>query len=159
MILTMFGVALGLLWAPFGAVICALISKRRGISPLHGVSAAYSVLFLAPWIYLAARTAGVSIPKPLVGVCTRYWAWLYGPALYVYDNLDEGSVYGYLWALNLLTMVVSLLLMAPIKRINPLYRGAGNAPPQRDALPNPVFAMPFAWLLGWNAVLLLWFAF
>ena len=163
MILTMFGVALGLLWAPFGAVICALISKRRGINPFHraAVSAAYFVLFLAPWIYLAARMAGVSIPKPLVALAyvPVYWAWLHGPALYVYDSLDERTAYRYLWSLNLLTMVASLLMMAPIKRINPLYRGAGNAHPQRDALPNPVFAMPFAWLLGWNAVLLLWFAF
>lgn len=163
MIFTMFGFALGLLWAPFGAVVCALIAKRRGINPLRRAiaSVAYSVLLLAPWIYLAARTAGVSIPKPFAALAyvPVYWAWLHGPALYAYDSLDEGILYRCLWALNLLTMLASLLMMAPIKRINPFYRGAGNAPPRRDALPNFVFAMPFAWLVGWSAVLLLWFAF
>ena len=52
-----------MVWAPFGALICALIAWRRGLSPVAG--AVYSALFFLPWVYLAARMLGRAVPKPL----------------------------------------------------------------------------------------------
>ena len=49
-------------WAPFGALVCALIAWRRGINLYRCAvaGAAYSALFFLPWVYLAARMLGSS---------------------------------------------------------------------------------------------------
>ena len=148
-------------WAPFGALVCALIAWRRGLNPYRCAvaGAAYSALFFLPWVYLAARMLGWAIPKPLTALpyVVLYGLWAYGPARYSYEIwTDVDVVYRpawlFAWLANMFTMVASLLLMTPFKRINPFYRARRDAP-LRDTLPNPVYLLPFALLWGWTVAL------
>ena len=152
-----------MIWAPFGALICALIAWRRGLNPYrYGVAgAAYSALFFLPWAYLAARMLGWAIPKPLIALpyVVLYASWLQGPAQFSYDTWDwgndayPGALWLWVWLANMFTMAASLLLMAPVKRINPFYRARRDAP-LRDTLPNPVYLLPFALFWGWTVAII-----
>ena len=151
----------GLVWAPFGALVCALIAWRRGLSPYRCAvaGAAYSALFFLPWVYLAARMLGWAIPKPLIALpyVVLYLSWLQGPAQFSYDAWDWGNdAYPgalWVWLANMFTMAASLPLLTPVKRINPFYRARRDAP-LRDTLPNPVYLLPFALLWGWTVAII-----
>ena len=152
----------GLVWAPFRASVCALIAWRRGLNPYRcGVAgAAYSALFFLPWAYFAARMLGWAIPKPLIVLpyVVLYASWLQGTAQFSYDAWDwgneayPGALWFWAWLTNMFTMAASLLLMTPVKRINPFYRARRDAP-LLDTLPNPVYLLPFALLWGWTVAL------
>lgn len=49
--------AIGPLWAPIGALICARMAGKRGLNAWRyaAVGALYSILFFWPWVYLVAR--------------------------------------------------------------------------------------------------------
>ena len=157
--------AISMVWTPFGALICALIAGRRGLSRRRYAiaGAAHSALFFLPWVYLAARMLGWAIPKPLVVIfyVVLYAAWLQGPFQLSYDAWAGGSdrypraLWLCVWVGNISTMMVSMLLMTPIaKKISPLRRANRNDVPMRDTLPDPVYLLPFALLWGWTAVLI-----
>ena len=150
-------------WAPFGALICALIAWRRGLSPYRYAiaGAACSALFFLPWVYLAARMLGWAIPKPLAVLpyVVLYASWLQGPAQFSYDawdwGIDEaypGATWLFAWIANMFTMIASLLMMTPIEKVNPFYRARRDAP-LRDAPLNPIYLLPFALLWGWTVAL------
>ena len=157
--------AISLVWAPFGALICALTARRRGLSRRRYAiaGAVCSALFFLPWVYLAARMLGWAIPKPLVVIfyVVLYAAWLQGPFQLSYDAWADGGGDPYpsalwlcIWLGNISTMMVSMFLMTPIaKKINPLRRANRNDVPTRDTLPASVYLLPFALLWGWTAVL------
>ena len=52
--------AAGILWSPFGGMICARMARRRGLPAGRYARAAwsYSAQFLIPWIYLVAVLRG-----------------------------------------------------------------------------------------------------
>ncbi len=52
-----FLVLAGLLWAPFGALICGRSARSRGLSVRRyaAVGAVFSVLYFFPWLHLALR--------------------------------------------------------------------------------------------------------
>ena len=153
------------LWAPLGALICALIARRRGLSPRRYAlaGAAFSALFFLPWVYLVARVLGWVIPKPLVvlSYAILYLMWIQGPFQLSYgawadgDDLYPNALWLCMWLGNILAMMASVLLMTPpiAKKINPFRRASGDGGPIRDTLPNPVYLLPFALLWGWTAVL------
>ena len=153
------------LWAPLGALICALIARRRGLSPRRYAlaGAAFSALFFLPWVYLVARMLGWVIPKPLVvlSYAILYLMWIQGPFQLSYgawadgDDLYPNALWLCMWLGNILAMMASvLLMMTPIaKKINPFRRASRDDAPIRDTLPNPVYLLPFALLWGWSAAL------
>lgn len=62
------------------------------------------------------------------------------------------SAWLFAWLANMFTMAAALLLMTPIEKVNPFYRARRDAP-LRDALPNPVYLLPFALLWVWTVAL------
>ncbi len=60
--------AVGLLWAPFAALICARMAKSRGLDKRRyaTVGAIYSILFFWPWAYLVARMRDKNVPSYFV---------------------------------------------------------------------------------------------
>ena len=75
--------ALGIIWAPFAAVISAWQSYRRGseIWWYYGlIGAIYSLCFLFPWFYLAIRLAGRGVPIKIIVTAYSiiYMFWLVG---------------------------------------------------------------------------------
>ena len=152
-----------MIWAPFGAAVCALIAWRRGLSPYrYAVAGAVcSALFFLPWVYLAARMLGWVVPKPLAVLpyVVLYASWLQGPAQFSYDMWDWGideaypdALWLFMWLANMITMIASLLMMTPIEKVNPFCRARRDAP-LRDALPNPIYLLPFALFWGWTVAL------
>ena len=75
-------VLFGLVWAPFGALVCRRIARSRGLSPRrYGIAGAvYPVLFFAPWVYLVMRMRGRSVSIVIVRIVyiLLYGAWLVG---------------------------------------------------------------------------------
>ena len=59
-------VGASMIWAPFGALACALIAWRRGLNPYRYAvaGAAYSALFFLPWVYLRFACWGGQSPSP-----------------------------------------------------------------------------------------------
>lgn len=162
LLLTVYTLMLGvaaLICAPFGALICALIAWRRRLSPWRCAiaGASCSPLFFLPWVYLAARMLGRTIPKPLVALAyfVLYATWGLGPFRFTYVIWSEGrdpypALWLCAWVLNALAMAVSILMMTtPIfDKVNPFRRASREDGAMRDALPNPIYLLPFASLWG-----------
>ena len=70
-------VLFGLVWAPFGALICRRIARSRGFDPRRYTiaGAVYPVLFFLPWVYLVMRMRGRSVP---IVVVRSIYVLLYG---------------------------------------------------------------------------------
>ena len=73
---------LGILWSPFGALICALIARRRGLPVKYyaGMGAWYCALLLLPWIYLVLRMMGRAVSRGWIsfGYFILYAVWFIG---------------------------------------------------------------------------------
>ncbi len=163
MLYTLMAGAASMVWAPFGALICALIAWRRGLSPRRCAiaGAVCSALFFLPWVYFAARAMGWSVPKPLVvfSYVLLYLTWWRGPFQFSYIIWSGGrdpypALWLCAWALITLAMAASLLMTTtPIfDKVNPFRRASRDDGPMRDTLPNPVYLLPFALL--WGSVLI-----
>ena len=147
-----------MLWAPIGALICALLAWRKGLGARRCAlaGAAYSALFFLPWVYLTARMFGKTIPKPpiILAYIALYLAWLLGPTQFCYDIWIDGhggtdteyypAAWFWAWLLNMLAMAAAPFLMPSTKRINPFRPDHRDNGPLRDTLPNPVYLLPFA---------------
>ena len=76
-------VPLCILWAPFGAMIAARLSRRgsAGNRNYAVIGAAYSVLFLIPWLFLVMRLRGYRVSKPFIWIAYTlvYGGWVLGP--------------------------------------------------------------------------------
>ena len=84
----------GLIGAPFAALICAIISRIRGLGESYaGAGAWYSMLFVLPWIYLALRMIGYksfgSDRLAQFGYAILYGVWLYGAIASTAVGLDS----------------------------------------------------------------------
>ena len=74
---------LGLVGAPFAALICTIVAHARGLPKSYaGTGAWYSMLFILPWLYLVLRMLDVRIPDGVVraGYVLFYGLWLYSAA-------------------------------------------------------------------------------
>ena len=73
---------LGILWSPFGALICALIARRRALPVKYyaGMGAWHSALLLLPWIYLVLRMTGRTVSRGWIsfGYFILYAVWFIG---------------------------------------------------------------------------------
>ena len=60
LLIVVLAVLVGLVWAPFGALICRRIARSRGFNPRRYAiaGAVYPVLFFVPWVYLVMRMRG-----------------------------------------------------------------------------------------------------
>ncbi|MYE55317.1 MAG: hypothetical protein F4X34_09020 [Chloroflexi bacterium] len=82
-VIIVMSMVLGLVGAPFAALICVIVSHFRGLGNSYaGTGAWYSMLFIMPWIYLVLRMIGYksfgSDRLAQLGYTILYGAWLYG---------------------------------------------------------------------------------
>ena len=72
-------VALGILWAPIGAIVCGVSAHFRGLPPVRYTIAglAYSAFLFLPWVYLILRIHKVPIPRFVVKIAyiIIYFLW------------------------------------------------------------------------------------
>lgn len=153
---------LGMAWAPFAALICALVARTRGLSPYrYAVAGAmYSSLFLLPWVYLVTSMYGRTIPVILVRLTyvLLYGVWLCGSVLYtavftvfdlVPDIYSQDQIRTLLISLlfNSLTLIVSLRLLIYKSSRRSLDYGDSS---EQDMLPGLIYILPFVCLLVWT---------
>ena len=82
-------IPLGIVWAPFAAVICGRIAHKRGLDlgdEYIKAGLASSFWLFVPWIYLVSRMRGKPLPHALViaAYCVLFLLWMFGtwvPAL------------------------------------------------------------------------------
>ncbi len=86
MVMSVVLVALGVVWAPFAAVIIRNSSIRAqvNIDRPRLTGAVYSALMLIPWILLAVALSRQRLPKTLMvfSYGLLLLAWLYGPIVF-----------------------------------------------------------------------------
>ena len=106
--------ALGLLWAPFGALAYAWIAKSKGVpvapNAIRGL--AYSMLLFFPWAYFAIRMDGRQIPTSCIvaGYVALYVCWFaicFNRAFYV--AIDASGPNGFLALLHATLLIVSIV--------------------------------------------------
>ena len=146
--------ALGLLWAPFAALFCSRVARARGLETRRYAlaGAIYSILFFWPWIYLILRMYNKHIPGcviRIVYILTYGVMWPISTLslliLAIWYPQPFRSVLIFVLLLNILAWFMSLI------KLLVWHRGRGRVPSEEsdDVLPNRVYLMPFAYVLGW----------
>lgn len=106
--------ALGLLWAPFGALAYVWIAKSKGVpvapNALRGL--VYSMLLFFPWAYFAIRMDGRQIPTSCIvtGYVALYAGWfaiLFTRYFYMSTNIS--GPHGFLALLHATLLIVSIV--------------------------------------------------
>ena len=165
--------ALGLLWVPFGALICALTakSKEQDIRKYAMAGAVWSILFLVPWFYLWAwqRNKPLSTSAVGSGYVLLYGFWIFGAigevaALLLTHtgyNASGAGISGGMWVLMavlvaMLILSVWLLVIADTKSYTPHSYGGRIPPLHLSSLVLYLSPFAFAYI---SMILLLFFVF
>ena len=146
--------ALGLLWAPFAALVCSRAARARGLETRRYAlaGATYSILFFWPWVYLIARMYNKHIPGCVIRVVYIFSYGVMWPIstlslliLAIWYPQPFRSVLIFVLLLNIFAWFMSLIkLIVWHRRQSRVLSGESD-----DVLPNRVYIMPFAYVLGW----------
>ena len=118
-------VVLCVAWAPFAALICAIISKKNGLSVWRFslAGAILSVFLLLPWLYLIMRMSGKQIPRFIyvlsyLAVYCIWWMSSIAPLCFFFyfestdlestDLESSGFAFRLMFITGLITWMVSL---------------------------------------------------
>lgn len=156
------GVAVGLLWAPFAALICGRVARSRGYDgrKYAVAGAVYSTLFFWPWVYLVARLYNRTIPASIV---RGTYYMLLGV---IWPTISLGFI-PLAFALPHPFWIVCILLLTAsgVMWIISMRKLAGWREQCEDqqnsyvgeVLPHRAYMMPFAYTFGWLlVVVILW---
>lgn len=115
-------------WAPFAALICAIISKRNGLSVWRFslAGAILSVFLLLPWLYLILRMSGKQVPRFIYvlsysAVYCIWWMSSIAPLCFfsffeLSDSESSEFAFRSMFITGLLTWTVSLLNLISMPR-------------------------------------------
>ena len=170
LVIVVLAVLFGLVWAPFGALICRRIARSRGFNPRRYAiaGAVYPVLFFLPWVYLVRRMRGQSVSVVVVRniYFLLYGAWLVLPIWSLYEFMSvslRGEDFGGALTMGFgliscILVFVGSLVMIVVVRKRAKYRtvdrpGGSDESIQDDVLPHIAYILPFAYLMLWLAAL------
>ena len=81
----------GIVWSPVAALLCGIAARRRGMSTArYAIAGAfYSILFVAPSVYLLLHLHNIKVSGGLVRLTYTivYAAWLLGPICFLVSLL------------------------------------------------------------------------
>ena len=147
--------AVGIVWAPFGALICARIADTNTMNwrTRAVVAALYSASGFVPWLLLFTRMQGKDIYPPVIilGYGTLFAAWLLGLAILFFVFIEGSTPIWVLWDLIGVGMwCVSLWKL--VRR----YRWDKRTwtEPSNERTLGFAYAMPFLFALVWLAPLI-----
>ena len=170
LVIVVLAVLFGLVWAPFGALICRRIARSRGFDPRRYAiaGAVYPVLFFLPWVYLVRRMRGRSVSVVVVRniYILLYGAWLVLPIWSLYEFMSVslrgedfgGALITGFGLISCILVFVGSLVMIVVVRKRAKYRtvdrpGGSDESIQDDVLPHIAYILPFAYLMLWLAAL------
>ena len=169
LVIVVLAVLFGLVWAPFGALICRRIARSRGFDPRRYAiaGAVYPVLFFLPWVYLVRRMRGRSVSVVVVRniYILLYGAWLVLPiwslSMFTAVSLRAedfgGALITGLMLISSILLFFGSLVMIDVVGKKAKYRtvdrpGGSDESIQDDVLPHIAYILPFACLMFWFAV-------
>ena len=159
----------GILWAPFAALICVAIARAKTLAegPYARQGALCSALFLLPWVYLMFRLFGISLPSFIVklaygllycvwGIVLLHYLWLM-PVLAT--DSPEADFPGWLLTLTLILFLAGmpawLLSVIAVSTKSPRSAAMGK---KDTALAGFLIGgdklQPFGGLLAWTLLLI-----
>lgn len=168
---TLILILMGLLWAPFAAVICAVIAFRRGLNPWFYAwkGMGHSVQLFLPWFYLVKRMRGRSFHRRTVvgNYASLYAVWLFGPIIgglvVIAAAFEEPGVESYLLTMIIMLTQTAMNIFMSIRSIRGVIQGRSsgicvggrdNNVLTDDMLTDDAYVKPFRFLLVGNLTLL-----
>ena len=158
--------AVGWVWAPFAAWICARAARKRGLEVRRYAlaGAVYSTLFFWPWVYLLLRMHRRRVPIFVIRAffVLVYAAWLIG-SVFVWLAITIALTTGirqYQWFHWLLLTGFLIVLVINISMwiisLKKLRRGHHKAQPdsedkKQDVLLDRRYIIPLVFAFGWLA--------
>ena len=172
-IIIVLSMPLGVLFAPFAALICYIRARLMGLPPgrYARIGALYSTILLFPWIYLIVRMFNKTVPNFLIGIgyFVLYTMWFCGSVVVVVViaiitgivalGFDSDVEPTYVHILTFCTVLVVLCVNAVmwILSMVGLDRFHRNHIPSEEILPDRAYITPFAYALAWIvAAVMLW---
>ena len=166
-IIIVLSMPLGILFAPFSALICYIRARSMGLPPGHyaRIGALYSAFLLLPWIYLIVRMFNKTVPNILIGIgyCVLYAIWFFGSivavaglaifsgivALGFSTDIERTYIHMLLFCAALITLCVDVVAwILSMARLDHFHR---NHIPREEILPDRAYITPFAYALVWIA--------
>lgn len=162
----------GLIWAPFGALICARAASRRGLQAhRYAVAgAAFSVLYLVPWFYLVLRMHNKYVPRFVIW-CVYFILyipiWLFGVIglglfllAFAFDTSSwQGANLTLVrYFLIAQVLVTSFFWIVSLRRLLRMNRYDNYFPPTHDwdpLLPHSTYVLPFVYALAGSVLMFL----
>ena len=164
-IIIVLSMPLGILFAPFAALICYIRARSMGLSPGHyaRIGAMYSTFLLLPLIYLIVRMFNKTVPSSLIGIgyCVLYTVWFFGSIIIVAALAILSGVVALGFStdvertyIHILTFCAALIILCvdvgvwilSMARLDHFHR---NHIPSEGILPDRPYIMPFAYALTW----------
>ena len=134
-------------WAPFAALICAIISKRNGLSVWRFslAGAILSVFLLLPWLYLIMRMSGKQVPRFIyvlsyLAVYCIWWMSSIAPLSLFFFFDPSNFAFRLMFITGLITWMVSLLNLISM----PLPRSLSDNHIRFASVRQTVYIAPFA---------------
>ena len=142
--------AVGIVWAPFGALICARIADTNTMNwrTRAVVGALYSASGFVPWLLLFTRMQGKDIYPPVIilGYGALFAAWLLGLAFLLFVFIEGSTPIWVLWDLTGIGMwCVSLWKLVRSYR----WDKRTWTEPSNERTLGFAYAMPFLFALVW----------
>ena len=164
LVIVVLAVLFGLVWAPFGALICRRIARSRGFDPRRYTiaGAVYPVLFFLPWVYLVRRMRGRSVSVVVVRniYILLYGAWLvlsiWSLSMFMYVAIRtkdfRGALIEGLMLISSILVFFGSLVMIDVVRKKAKYRTVGRPGESDESIPDDVlphiaYILPFACLM------------
>ena len=161
----------GVMWAPFGAVICGGTAKNKQLPVLKfAIAGALSSLFLLiPWFYLITRMEGKHFSRPLAVLVyiVAYSIWLYGPLLTYFwnyvliteslelsDNFAAGGTSHLILSIYMIAIGAVLWTVSLIMLLMAHHRRSDFDDASADILPKQGYVLPSALLSGYTALII-----
>ena len=145
------GLVLGLVWAPFGALVCSLVARRKGLERRRFAvaGALYSLFFFWPWVYLLLRMYDRSVPRFLV---RGAYIMLYG-AIWPFGSLIFFVVAGNsptIWVIPVLLFVGSgITWIVSMRMLTSWLKNQEQTEQPPDVLPHRNYIVPFGLTFAW----------
>lgn len=142
--------AVGIVWAPFGALICARIADTNTMNwrTRAVVGALYSASGFVPWLLLFTRMQGKDVYPPVIilGYGALFAGWLLGLAFLLFVFIEDSTPIWVLWDLTGIGMwCVSLWKLVRSYR----WDKRTWTEPSNERTLGFAYAMPFLFALGW----------
>lgn len=157
LVMTPFALLAGAAAAPFGALICAAVAWRRGLSIRRSAAAGavHFAMFVLPGVYLLARMLGAPIPKFLSAfehIC-MYALWILGPIPFLISMWIGNDTVPVVSDMYLISSLLSSAALAVC--VKTALRGVvinEQDAPMMGWLPRPTLSMQFIYFLVWTVI-------